>query len=145
MGYFARPEGALYKDDLKIGMEIWEVIGIYPPHMSSSPDIVIGLPKYDDDDVNHEVFEVRDTKYMFDTLESVHDRNMDPDQVSYNDNYSFASEEAAKKALEYLKNCYANSPESVAAEEERYRQLDRLDEYIFEIDDYEYDLMYEDY
>lgn len=137
MGYFARPEGALYKDDMKIGMKVWSVIGIYPPYASERPDVVISLPEVHEE-YGYEYFVARNTEYVIDSPCSTGDRNMDPDRESYNDNYVFASKEDADKAVEYLKECYTNSPEALAKEKERLDELDMVDEYFDTHYDYDY-------
>lgn len=126
MARFKRPTGSIEDyNDLRIGDHIYEVFGIWPPQMGREY-IVTRLPTLmrDHPEGKHSiqqdevVFDVQrvNSKYKNGVLQFAADGNMVPGGHSHNDNYWFRSENAAVKAVAFLRDQWERNPTLIKRE-----------------------------
>lgn len=136
---FDRPKNAIENSaDLKVGDEVWQVYGIWPPCMGGN--VIIHSPAvkfrdhkdYSDIHISQADLTVFDTRYTDDAIIIVMhfaaSGNMLPDKPD-NNNYYFRSREDAEAARDFLRAEWEKNPDAIAeaiVERERDRELDRM-------------------
>lgn len=151
---FERPAAALTLADIRPGVRIWKVYGIWPMQSISAEDVVSEPIRFADHPKYEKIFHEQADLMVFDaryvdgfckgdvTQEYAESWNLDPND--YNDNYVFGSAEAAQAAWDSFKSQYETNPAALAAEMEKNAMFDALDDDLREEsydphDDDEYD------
>lgn len=145
---FPRPENTIVDaTDLKLGDEIYNVCGIWPPFIDG-PYIVVREtipfsqhPEYTDWSIQGSllVFDIKEKEKGYIRMEFVRDGNLEPG-YSHNDNYWLRSKKDAEAARIFLHNKYTPSQiqEELDERELDERELDRLaDDHAESYDDWE--------
>lgn len=155
---FERPAAALTLADIRPGVRIWKVYGIWPMQTISAVDVVSD-PVRLADHPQYEGFEKQADLMVFDaryvdgfckgdvTYAYAESWNLTPN--NYNDNYVFGSAEFAQAAWNFFKSQYETNPAALADEMERLAIIDMMDDGDFrddfdDHDDFQDDNEYDD-